>query len=1281
MKRIIAFLLTAVVLLAAGTPITGTPTAAADEGPYVRTAFEKFNGVTLDGTITEEEWGEPVIITDPAHAQTTWSAFYVTEGSARDYDQKLKVYMTNDKSYIYIGVTLDKSDFDSGCATATRTELMKYAHLDFTLGKYDATTGIENFTYNSVIHERYVKFTLGWVNGTPTCVASALGTTNTNLTASDFSLRYDAEAKTYTYEVRVPFSIMTLNQKNVQDIAVSMNVGTTKTTTASAFSNRYNLTLGAANSGAAGSQAHKNQTMKMTLNNVWTLSPYVRTEFMPYNGIVLDGTITEEEWGEPVIVTDPAHAQTTWGAFYVTEGAARNYDQELKVYMVNDKSHIYIGVTLDESTLDAGGASATRGELMKYAHLDFTLAKYDPDTTVENFLFNEQVHERYVKFTLGWVGGQPVCVASALGTTNTNLAESDYSIRYDASTRTYIYEVRVPISITTLAPDTTTDIAVSMNVGTSKTTTGSAFSNRYNLTLGAANSGAAGAQSHKNQAMRMSLVSVWEDLDTYVRDQAEAYRGVTIDGTITESEWGEPVIMTTPGHTAENWTFHVTEPTYRSMYQQAKVYLTNDNDYIYVGVTLDVSDLDTTSTTATLGQMTLSAHMNFTIAQYNEDTTVPRTVFNEQEHESFTRVTMGLLNGTDPTCLVSAQGFSVAAAEAGDYSITYDAKTRTYTYEVRVPFSKTNIDPTADMDMALSMSIGCTKNTAASAFTNRYLITSAALTAGGAGNFAHQDNALKFTLNDDERRIATYIRDHAETFNGITLDGAITESEWGEPIALTTPGDSQRQWGGYYIYEPGYKEIYQTVKVYMTNDTDYIYIGCTVDRCDLDTSCTEATTQALMNAAHLSFTLSTYNADTTVPHIFFQDEEYEQYAKFTLGLVNGVTPVCTANAQGRTSTNLDPADYRIKYDADTRTYTYEVRVPYSSTNIDLYSNLDVALSLNVGTTKYTTESTSSNRINLTTCANSAGGAYNYAHQDKALKITLNDDPNRVATYVRDRVAGYRGVTIDGYVSDTEWGEPVIVTMPGHCQTTWGAFWRHNPTAVDNSQVARVYVTNDDTYIYFAATLDKSDFDDNCTTASTLHNYAHFRLTLSAYDEQTTYSHVRSLKSEWEQYSCYMLGFVNGQPAIHAISQKIDVFALDDSDWAVRYDAATRTYFYEIRIPYDYTTFALYDTDVLAASLSIGCASVPGSVANRYNMTIGQATCSGAENFAHTNNALVLKMNAFDSSKSGRPLNPSTGDISVWMVCGMGAVPALTGGWALLRRRQEKRRCQGQDAGI
>ena len=93
------------------------------------------------------------------------------------------------------------------------------------------------------------------------------------------------------------------------------------------------------------------------------------------------------------------------------------------------------------------------------------------------------------------------------------------------------------------------DIALSASIAQQRV--GTAFANVYQIATGYAFCGGPGNMAHKDgNALRITLNDTRKNIDVFVKDTAPAIsQAVTIDGRITDAEWGGgPVVSTTPGH-------------------------------------------------------------------------------------------------------------------------------------------------------------------------------------------------------------------------------------------------------------------------------------------------------------------------------------------------------------------------------------------------------------------------------------------------------------------------------------------------------------------------------------------------------------------------------------------------------------------------------------------------------------------------------------------------------------------------------------------------------------
>ena len=154
---------------------------------------------------------------------------------------------------------------------------------------------------------------------------------------------------------------------------------------------------------------------------------------------------------------------------------------------------------------------------------------------------------------------------------------------------------------------------------------------------------------------------------------------------------------------------------------------------------IDECNYDGTCTDKTM--LYKAAHFNFSVSDYNENTTVERIFYQGQTYEQYTGFMLGLVNGQKDSYAFT-QGIDMWELPGANYEIRYDSSAKTYTYEVKLPMVQTNI---LSDQIALSASVGSHYTGAESA--NRFNLTTGAATCGGPGNWAHLNNALVFELS------------------------------------------------------------------------------------------------------------------------------------------------------------------------------------------------------------------------------------------------------------------------------------------------------------------------------------------------------------------------------------------------------------------------------------------------------------------------------------------------------------------------------------------------------
>lgn len=268
---------------------------------------------------------------------------------------------------------------------------------------------------------------------------------------------------------------------------------------------------------------------------------------------------------------------------------------------------------------------------------------------------------------------------------------------------------------------------------------------------------------------------------------------IVIDGKMEDGEWGDPVYTTTPQDVLKNenygwayWSFNEIPTS-----QRVEIYVTNDGDSIYVackliGAAYDAGADDPAKTYD-------HAHFGFTAAPYTEGTVVPRILFKEQTYEHYTHYVFATVDGQKwSDC--GSQGMKTIKLEKENYEISYDRATRTYTYEVRVPFSYTNVDMGKSGNVVMSFNVGDAHGEKGA---NRYMISMAAEQAWnsmGAGNFTHgKTNPLLVQLRSTKEMIKTEFeptdeeKQSAETMtqSGIISYDAVADTDTSAGMLMT----------------------------------------------------------------------------------------------------------------------------------------------------------------------------------------------------------------------------------------------------------------------------------------------------------------------------------------------------------------------------------------------------------------------------------------------------------------------------------------------------------------
>ena len=257
---------------------------------------------------------------------------------------------------------------------------------------------------------------------------------------------------------------------------------------------------------------------------------------------------------------------------------------------------------------------------------------------------------------------------------------------------------------------------------------------------------------------------------------------ITLDGVVTEEEWGAPIfkgvtpINATNGSVDGLFDFWFFDNTYAGS-ENFDLYVNNDSENIYLGVIMHETEIDSTSMGANLWQ-----HQNFTFTiATSEGSGVPSVDIGGEMHEQYTGFRIAMKANGSPICEVMTQGLDATPLTDDQYRIVYDEANGTITYEVAIPYSLTNIDISKSTAMAFSavLPLKYASNSVDAGVNgaNRFLVGRAAAFCGGPGNFAHTGQTIVINLNGPDAVAG--------------IKGKVTEAPIEEPSAEeTAPGET-----------------------------------------------------------------------------------------------------------------------------------------------------------------------------------------------------------------------------------------------------------------------------------------------------------------------------------------------------------------------------------------------------------------------------------------------------------------------------------------------------------
>ena len=232
---------------------------------------------------------------------------------------------------------------------------------------------------------------------------------------------------------------------------------------------------------------------------------------------------------------------------------------------------------------------------------------------------------------------------------------------------------------------------------------------------------------------------------------------VTIDGKISKNEWGTPIYQSITLNEAlrDNiddqltaWWFDHTG----NKKAYFDLYVNHNDENINIACVIHNVDRETSTDAAIWQQM----NFTFTVAKYDEETTVPVMPYKGKMYEHYTGYRIiqqadGVLKAQTMTLGMTARSLYANV----DYAALYDPTARTMTYEVALPFAYTEIKPETHDQFCFSAVIAMDQysNTVSGTVdgSNRWLIGTAAARCGGAENFAHDGHCIQIKMIDPKK--------------------------------------------------------------------------------------------------------------------------------------------------------------------------------------------------------------------------------------------------------------------------------------------------------------------------------------------------------------------------------------------------------------------------------------------------------------------------------------------------------------------------------------------------
>lgn len=182
------------------------------------------------------------------------------------------------------------------------------------------------------------------------------------------------------------------------------------------------------------------------------------------------------------------------------------------------------------------------------------------------------------------------------------------------------------------------------------------------------------------------------------------------------------------------------------------------------------------------------------------------------------------------------------------------------------------------------------------------------------------------------------------------------------------------------------------------------------------------------------------------------------------------------------------------------------------------------------------------------------------------------------------------IVIDGKIDGDEWGKPIISTTPEKIMENYNLSWNYSGDKKANAdQRVDIYVTNDGGTLYVACKVTNTDYGDSAPDVTTLRNkYPHFGFTMANYDDNNVVKSKIYQEKTYEIFGHFGIGLVEGNKECVTRTQGDTAKKLYKADYEIGYDAATRSYVYEVCVAEDLTPVDITTDSLVVMSFDIGC---------------------------------------------------------------------------------------------